>query len=136
LWQGCKQIAVTAIAFITRLAAILFAYFDSLFVCSYNVTTLWLLLVRNYQNMSTAIRTRIIRIGNSQGIRIPKILLEQSGIRTEVEIEVEGDHLTIRPMSQLRIGWDKAFTNMSEQQDDVLLDDVNPTDWDQVEWEW
>lgn len=86
--------------------------------------------------MSTAIRTRIIRIGNSQGIRIPKILLEQSGIHTEVEIEVEGDHLTIRPMSQLRIGWDKAFTNMSEQQDDVLLDDVNTTDWDQVEWEW
>ena len=86
--------------------------------------------------MSTAIRTRIIRIGNSQGIRIPKILLEQSGIHTEVEIEVEGDHLTIRPMSQLRLGWDKAFTDMSEQQDDVLFDDVNATDWDQVEWEW
>jgi len=136
LWQGCKQIAVTEIAFLTRLAAILFAYFDSLFVCRYNVITLRLFLVRNYQNMSTAIRTRIIRIGNSQGIRIPKILLEQSGIHTEVEIEVEGDHLTIRPMSQLRIGWDKAFTNMSEQQDDVLLDDVNTTDWDQVEWEW
>ena len=46
--------------------------------------------------MSTAIRTRIIKIGNSQGVRIPKLLLEQSGIHTEVEIALEGDHLTIR----------------------------------------
>ena len=52
--------------------------------------------------MSVAIRTRIVRIGNSQGIRIPKLLLEQSGIQTDVEIEVQGDHLTIRKAPQLR----------------------------------
>ena len=49
--------------------------------------------------MGAAIRTRIVKIGNSQGVRIPKVLLEQSGIHAEVEIEVQGDHLTIR-MSQ------------------------------------
>jgi antitoxin MazE len=36
----------------------------------------------------------------------------------------------------LRTGWDQAFAAMSAQQDDVLLDEVNPTDWDQAEWEW
>jgi antitoxin MazE len=77
-----------------------------------------------------------IRIGNSQGVRIPKILLEQSGIHKEVELEVQGDHLTIRTASQSRIGWDKAFAAMAEQNDDALLDDVKTTDWDQVEWEW
>ncbi|WP_244913276.1 AbrB/MazE/SpoVT family DNA-binding domain-containing protein [Phormidesmis priestleyi] len=41
--------------------------------------------------MSASIRTRIVKIGNSQGIRIPKTLLEQSGIDSEVEIEVQGD---------------------------------------------
>ena len=86
--------------------------------------------------MSTAIRTHIIKIGNSQGIRIPKTLLEQSGIQTEVEIGIEGDHLTIRPLQQLRNGWDEAFAIMAAQKDDVLLDEVNPMDWDQTEWEW
>ncbi len=86
--------------------------------------------------MSIAIRTRIIKIGNSQGIRIPKLLLEQSGIHTEVEIEVQGDHLTIRTAPRLRTGWDEAFATMAKEQDDVLLDEVNTTNWDQVEWEW
>jgi antitoxin MazE len=86
--------------------------------------------------MSTAIRTRIIRIGNSQGIRIPKVLLEQSGINTEVEIEVHGDHLTIRTAPQLRMGWDLAFAGMVAEHDDVLLDDVSTTEWEQCEWEW
>ncbi len=86
--------------------------------------------------MSTAIRTRIVKIGNSQGVRIPKLLLEQSGIHTEVEIEVEGDHLTIRQVRHPRAGWDQAFAQMAQNHDDVLLDEVSTTEWDQVEWEW
>lgn len=86
--------------------------------------------------MGTAIRTRIVKIGNSQGVRIPKLLLDQSGIHAEVEIEVQGNHLTIRTASHLRAGWDEAFSMMAEQHDDVLLDEVNATDWDQAEWEW
>lgn len=86
--------------------------------------------------MSIAIRTRIIKIGNSQGIRIPKLLLEQSGIHTDVEIEVQGDRLIIRTATNLRAGWDAAFAAMTKEQDDVLLDEVNTTSWDQVKWEW
>ncbi|HEY9825352.1 MAG TPA: AbrB/MazE/SpoVT family DNA-binding domain-containing protein [Stenomitos sp.] len=86
--------------------------------------------------MGAAIRTRIVKIGNSQGIRIPKLLLEQSGIQTEVEIEVQGDHLTIRTAPRLRNGWNEAFAAMSQEHDDALLDEVNTTDWDLDEWEW
>ncbi len=86
--------------------------------------------------MATTIRTCIIKIGNSQGVRIPKILLEQSGIHTDVEIAVEGDHLTIRSIQQLRGYWDQAFAAMAAQADDALLDDVSPTDWEQTAWEW
>lgn len=86
--------------------------------------------------MGTSIRTRIIKIGNSQGIRIPKTLLEQSGLHTDVEIEVQGDQLTIRAAPQLRNGWDTAFAAMAAQYDDILLDEATTTDWDQVEWEW
>jgi antitoxin MazE len=87
--------------------------------------------------MSAVIRTRIIQIGNSQGVRIPKPLLEQSGVNGEVEIEVHGDHLVIRAASRSRKGWDEAFAAMAEQQDDTLLDgEITSTEWEQVEWEW
>jgi antitoxin MazE len=42
------------------------------------------------------VKARIVRIGNSQGIRIPKPLLEQTGLTDEVELEVEGDCLVVR----------------------------------------
>lgn len=87
-------------------------------------------------DMGTAIRTRIVRIGNSQGIRIPKILLEQSGIESEVEIEVKDGQLFIRKASQVREGWEQAFAAMAEQGDDGLLDDAPETEWDRAEWEW
>ena len=86
--------------------------------------------------MTTAIKTRIIKIGNSQGIRIPKLLLEQSGMNGEVQIDLEGDHLTIRSVAHPRAGWDKALAKMSENGDDVLLDEYVPTEWDENEWEW
>ncbi|MCL1468900.1 AbrB/MazE/SpoVT family DNA-binding domain-containing protein [Argonema galeatum] len=86
--------------------------------------------------MGATIRSRIVKIGNSQGIRIPKPLLEQSGIHEEVEIEVEGDRLIVRPATRSRLGWNEAFATMAERKDDVLLDDVSTTNWERVEWEW
>ena len=86
--------------------------------------------------MGTAIRTRIVRIGNSQGIRIPKPLLEQSGISEEVEIEIQDNYLILRAASRSRANWEETFATMAKQQDDVLLDDVTTTEWDHLEWEW
>lgn len=54
--------------------------------------------------MDAVIRTRIVKVGNSLLIRIPKLLLEQSGIHGEVEIEVRKDHLILRPAGA-RAGW-------------------------------
>lgn len=73
---------------------------------------------------------------NSQRLRISKTLLEQSGINSEVEIEVQGNHLIIHPVEQVRKGWEKAFIKMAEKGDDILLDDTNPTEWDENEWQW
>ena len=83
-------------------------------------------------------KTRIIAIGNSQGIRIPKVLLEQSGLGEEVELEVHDSQIVIRPAERPRQGWDEAFCGMAEQADDRLLDeDVSAqTDWDTTEWQW
>jgi antitoxin MazE len=83
-------------------------------------------------------KARLVRIGNSQGIRIPKPLLEQAGLQDEVEIEVEGNRLVILPLRHPRAGWDEAFQAMARQGDDALLDDGDllPTRWDEEEWEW
>ena len=86
--------------------------------------------------MGTVVRTRIVKIGNSQGIRIPKLLLEQSGLEGDIEIEVQGDCLTIRTAQGYRSGWDDAFAAMAENRDDVLSDEFSTTEWDQSEWEW
>jgi antitoxin component of MazEF toxin-antitoxin module len=45
------------------------------------------------------LKTRIVRIGNSRGIRIPKALLEQTGLTGQVELLVQGGQLVIRPVS-------------------------------------
>jgi antitoxin MazE len=87
--------------------------------------------------MTTAIRTHIIKIGNSQGIRIPKVLLDQSALSDEVELEVREGQIVIRPVRATRAGWEEQFQAMRVQADDRLLDeDFFATTWDEEEWEW
>jgi antitoxin MazE len=81
-------------------------------------------------------KTQIVTIGNSQGIRIPKILLEQSSVSGEVDLEVCDDGILIRPAKRTRHGWDEEFKRMSESDDDELLDDhLNPA-FDRKKWQW
>jgi antitoxin MazE len=71
-------------------------------------------------------KARIVRIGNSQGIRIPKPLLDQTGLSGEVEIDAQDDTLIIRPARRPRAGWAAAFREMAHRGDDTLLDDDTP----------
>lgn len=81
-------------------------------------------------------KTRIVKVGNSQGIRIPKPLLEQTGLNGEVEIEVRDNTLVIAHTGNFRSGWAKTFQAMAERGDDVLLDDLpTASTWDEDEWE-
>lgn len=67
--------------------------------------------------------TRIISIGNSKGIRIPKILLEESGLESEVEIEVKKGEIRIIP----------AKINKRENDALLLSEKALATDWDRPE---
>jgi antitoxin MazE len=78
----------------------------------------------------------IVKIGNSQGIRIPKTILAQTGLSGRVQLEVDGDRLVIKPIDDPRPGWDKAFALMAERGDDALLESASSTTWDDQEWEW
>ena len=83
-------------------------------------------------------KTNVIRIGNSRGIRIPKAVLEQCRLGQTVELKVKKDHLVVRPAGSPRNGWEDAFNQMARQGDDALLDrdSLTPTQWDKTEWEW
>ena len=82
-------------------------------------------------------RARVIKIGNSQGLRIPKPILEQTGIMDDVEIEVEKNKIIIRPIKNVREGWDAAFKVMSEKGDDeTIIDEIISHSWDEEEWQW
>ena len=82
-------------------------------------------------------RARVIKIGNSQGLRIPKPILEQTGIMDDVEIEVEKNRIIIRPIKNVRKGWDASFKIMGEKGDDELILDENIShSWDEEEWQW
>ena len=83
-------------------------------------------------------KAKIIKIGNSQGVRIPKLILEQTGLGEEVEIEADDDRIIIKPATYARQGWNDAFESMSINADDVLLDAdlTGQEDWDQKEWQW
>jgi len=82
-------------------------------------------------------RARVIKIGNSQGLRIPKPILEQTGIMDDVEIEVEKNRIIIRPIKNVREGWDVAFKIMGEKGDDEpIFDDSVSHLWDEEEWQW
>jgi antitoxin MazE len=84
-------------------------------------------------------KTKIIRIGNSQGVRIPKPLIEESGITDEIEMILRDNEIVLRSAETIRKDWDASFEKMAEQGDDALLDQEEiekPSDWDESEWTW
>ena len=83
-----------------------------------------------------AAKTRIIRIGNSRGIRVPKLLLEQAQLPEEVELHAEPGRLVVRAARRPRAGWTDLARAMRRRNDDQLLDEPTTTRFDEGEWEW
>src|SRR4051794_19022490 len=85
--------------------------------------------------MSTVIKTRLVKIGNSHGVRIPKLVLDQLNLSADVELEIHDDHLILRPRTHPRADWAVQFRQMAEQGDDLLLDpELTMTEWEATEW--
>ena len=81
-------------------------------------------------------KSRIVQIGNSRGIRLPKVLIEEAQLEEEVELEAEPGRIVIRRGSRPRAGWEAAARKMRERNEDRLLDPTTPTQFDQKEWKW
>ena len=86
--------------------------------------------------MGSVIKSHLIRIGNSRGVRIPKVLLEQLGFSDEGEMAVEADQLVIRSARRPRGGWEDQFRAMHERGDDRPSEEFPTSAWDEQQWEW
>jgi antitoxin MazE len=84
--------------------------------------------------MATAIRARLVKVGNSQTIRIPKTILQQLDFSKGVELEVQNQHLIVRPVRGVRQNWATAFKAMHENGEDQMLDPETPTNFDKTQW--
>ena len=85
--------------------------------------------------LTVAVKTKIVRIGNPQGIRIPKVVIEQAGLKETVELEVRKGRLMVRPVSRPRDGWEDKFRAMAERGDDTPVWSPGPSlsSWDERE---
>jgi antitoxin MazE len=81
-------------------------------------------------------KAKLVRIGNSRGIRLPKPLIEQAGLSEEVELEARNGSIVISPANGARVGWEEAARVLHGSGDDHLADDEVATMFDEEEWEW
>jgi antitoxin MazE len=84
---------------------------------------------------SSAVKARIVAVGNSQGIRIPKPLLEQAGLEGDVELHAEVGRIVIAAPRRARQGWAQAAAALHARGEDGVLDTASPV-FDQAEWDW
>ncbi len=77
---------------------------------------------------------KIINIGNSKGIRIPKHILEELQFEEEAELIVSKTDkaIVLRPIRKTREGWENAFMTMSKHEEDKLIidDGIDLNDWE------
>ena len=90
------------------------------------------------RNYFVIMQTKIVPIGNSRGIRIPKALLDDCGFDGEADMVVKNGTLILRPIAKPRAGWAEAFQGMADAKEDFLVHEDAPvaTQFDAEDWEW
>ncbi len=79
-------------------------------------------------------KLQVIKIGNSKGIILSKMLLERYKFGGKIEIVMKPNHLELRPVKSVRQGWDERFKEMHEKGDDRMLIDDLSEDEELEEW--
>lgn len=80
------------------------------------------------------IKTQIIKIGNSKGLRLSKAILDRYNIKDKVELIFEDNQIILKPIDEPRKGWRDAYKKMAERGEDRLViddifDDENFDEW-------
>lgn len=83
-------------------------------------------------------RARLIRIGNSKGVRLPKALREQARLGEELELTSQGNTIVISSRKRHpREGWEEAFKAAGPAtNDELLFPEPFDNEFDRTEWTW
>ena len=81
-------------------------------------------------------KARLVQIGNSRGIRLPKPMIEEAKLTDEVDIHVREGAVIITSSPNPRSGWAESARQLHDRTDDALLDDTTATAFDETEWKW
>lgn len=81
-------------------------------------------------------KARLVRIGNSRGVRLPKPLIEEARLKEEVQLRVRDGAVIITSLTRPRSGWAEAARQLREQGQDRPFDAPIPTEFDRREWRW
>ena len=81
-------------------------------------------------------RAKLVQIGNSRGVRLPKPMIEEAGLNDDVDIHVVEGSIIITSNLKPRSGWADSAKLLHDQNGDVLLDQANSTAFDETEWKW
>ena len=80
-------------------------------------------------------RTKLVKIGNSRGVRIPKALITEAGLGEDIELTVRDGAVVIRAAGRPRAGWAEAARPMVERGEYEFFP-AAPTEFDRTEWKW
>ena len=82
--------------------------------------------------------TKLISIGNSMGIRIPKTLIQQYDLtETEIELHAKENGILISPIKKARHNWEELFKKEiknppAKKEDNIDVQNI----FDETEWTW
>jgi antitoxin MazE len=82
------------------------------------------------------VKAKIVRIGNSRGIRLPKPLISEAGFTDEVDLHVHEGTIVIRPIVAVRSGWAESAKTLHDRGEDSTLEGAPLTRFDKTEWRW
>lgn len=79
-------------------------------------------------------KSNLIKIGNSKGVRINSNIIKECELESEVEIKVVDKKIIIEAVKEPRADWNKSFEDMHKSNEDTLLI-TNGNTFDK-DWEW
>lgn len=81
-------------------------------------------------------KARLVNIGNSRGVRLPKPLIEEAGLTEDVELHVLEGKIIISCVSRVRESWAQGAEKLAARGEDRLLNEPTATRFDAEEWNW
>ncbi len=77
---------------------------------------------------------KIVRIGNSRGVRLPKVLLDRYAISDALVVEERKEGLLLHRKNDKRLSWEQTFKEMAREREDwrdleaAIADGLDPED--------